>query len=230
MRLLTEGKGNAKIAKSDRNSKYLSAIVHLLPHRLSGWNVCSHASVGCMSTCLNLSGLGILSSVQQARLNRTKFLFQSKDNFFDQLYKELESFTKKCKKQKRKPAIRLNGTSDLDMTRFKSTIYKDWPHIQFYDYTKDYARARFWLDGTYPSNYYLLFSRSETNEEHCWDLLSKGMNVAVVFRSKLLPKAWRGYKCINGDNSDLRFLDKSPRIVALSAKGLAKKDQTGFVV
>jgi hypothetical protein len=34
---------------------------------------------------------------------------------------------------------------------------------------------------------------------------------------------------INGDESDLRFLDKQGVVVGLIEKGLAKKDETGFV-
>ena len=35
---------------------------------------------------------------------------------------------------------------------------------------------------------------------------------------------------INGDQHDLRFLDKPNRIVALKAKGDAIKDESGFTV
>ena len=35
---------------------------------------------------------------------------------------------------------------------------------------------------------------------------------------------------INGDTTDLRFQDEQGVIVGLVAKGLGKKDETGFVV
>jgi hypothetical protein len=35
---------------------------------------------------------------------------------------------------------------------------------------------------------------------------------------------------INGDEHDLRFLDHQGVIVGLVEKGLAKKDETGFVI
>ena len=38
-----------------------------------------------------------------------------------------------------------------------------------------------------------------------------------------------GFDVINGDESDLRFLDKQGVVVGLIEKGLAKKDETGFV-
>jgi hypothetical protein len=59
--------------------------------------------------------------------------------------------------------------------------------------------------------------------------LNAGGNVAVVFRG-LLPSTWQGKTVVNGDESDLRFLDLSNVIVGLVEKGLAKKDETGFVV
>jgi len=35
---------------------------------------------------------------------------------------------------------------------------------------------------------------------------------------------------VSGDETDLRFLDKKGVVVGLTEKGLAKKDETGFVV
>ena len=61
------------------------------------------------------------------------------------------------------------------------------------------------------------------------DALDKGMNVAVVFRKEYNLKTWRGVKVTDGDKDDLRFLDPKRHIVALYAKGKAKKDTTGFV-
>jgi hypothetical protein len=75
----------------------------------------------------------------------------------------------------------------------------------------------------------LTFSRSETNEALAVDVLRNGGNVAVVFAG-VLPSAWQGYNVVNGDESDLRFLDKKNVVVGLRAKGDAKKDTTGFVV
>ena len=53
-------------------------------------------------------------------------------------------------------------------------------------------------------------------------LKNKG-RVAVVFKNGL-PTEFDGYKVINGDDTDLRFLDDTGIIVGLNAKGSAKKD------
>jgi hypothetical protein len=58
--------------------------------------------------------------------------------------------------------------------------------------------------------------------------ISNGMYVAVVFKS--VPETYLGRPVINGDETDLRFLDPRGVIVGLKAKGKAKKDTTGFVV
>jgi hypothetical protein len=69
------------------------------------------------------------------------------------------------------------------------------------------------------------------------DILSKGFNVAMVFDK--LPETYMGYKVINGDENDLRFLDEKNVIVGLKYKkmtgfGGAKKNiealQNGFVI
>lgn len=50
------------------------------------------------------------------------------------------------------------------------------------------------------------------------------------FLKTRLPETWRGFKVIDGDESDLRFLDEKGVIVGLRAKGKARKDKSGFVV
>jgi hypothetical protein len=72
-----------------------------------------------------------------------------------------------------------------------------------------------------PSNYHLTFSRSEINNDIAMDLLSKGNNVAMVFDK--LPETYLGYKVVNGDETDLRFLDEKNVIVGLKYKKVTGK-------
>ena len=104
------------------------------------------------------------------------------------------------------------------------TLFELFPTIKFYDYTKDATR----FDKELPKNYHLTFSRSEKNDDDVKKLLKLGVNVAVVFNK--LPETYQGKKVINGDITDLRFLDKQNVIVGLSAKGFGKKDKLGFVL
>jgi hypothetical protein len=121
-----------------------------------------------------------------------------------------------------RPAVRLNATSDQPKMALR--MAEQFPNIQFYDYTK----IKEVFDWSLPKNYYPTFSRSETNWDECVEILDGGGNVAVVFTNR--PNYYKGHEVINGDESDLRFLDKRGVIVGLSAKGKGKKDNTGFVV
>jgi len=106
-------------------------------------------------------------------------------------------------------------------------IMEAFSTVQFYDYTKHRNRRDL------PSNYHLTFSRSEANNDAALEWLAAGGNVAVVFDTKkgqALPETWNGYRVIDGDLTDLRFLDDKNVVVGLRAKGPARKDTSGFVV
>ena len=45
-----------------------------------------------------------------------------------------------------------------------------------------------------------------------------------------VPETFRGFQVINGDDTDLRFLDKPGTIIGLKAKGQGRKDDSGFVI
>jgi hypothetical protein len=85
-----------------------------------------------------------------------------------------------------------------------------------------------YLNGELPKNYHLTFSRKENNQAQVELILSMGGNVAVVFDE--LPKTYLGKEVVNGDETDLRFLDKKGVVIGLKAKGKGKKDESGFVV
>jgi hypothetical protein len=86
-----------------------------------------------------------------------------------------------------------------------------------------------YLNGKMPANYHLTFSRKENNQAMVELIAKMGGNVAVVFADKL-PATYLGKPVIDGDETDLRFLDGKGVIVGLKAKGKAKKDESGFVV
>lgn len=176
--------------------------------------------------CLNTAGRGQMDMVQQVRLSRTLLLKNDRAAFEAQLEKEVARLIASATRAKMIPAIRINGTSD--MPSLAMPLAEKFPSVQFYDYTKlpkPWTRVR--------PNYDITFSRSETNLSDCLDALHNGINVAVVFSTKkteALPDSYLGFEVINGDEHDLRFLDKKGVIVGLTAKGRAKKDTTGFVV
>ena len=232
-------------AKTVKGQKYgvLTAVMYLAPADLSGFNVCSMAVLaGCKEPCLNTAGHGVFNSVQAARVRRTRFFFEDRQGFMLQLVKEIEALIKKATKLNLKPAVRLNGTSDIkwENVRFdyefafgkvrSVTIFQLFPEVQFYDYTKIPNRKP-------PSNYHLTFSYSDRAEfkKYNEQAVRKGLNIAVVFESPEMVQdkmrnGFMGLRVVDGDESDVRFTDDSGVVVALYAKGKAKKDTSGFVV
>ena len=230
MALLTMGYQSPKIKKSDESGMgYLSCIMYLAPYKLSGYNTCSAATEGCIKGCLNTSGRGRTNSVQEARIRRTKMFFEERLSFIATLRFEVAKFVRKCNKLGKKPAIRLNGTSDIMWESVLPELIREFPEVQWYDYTKIFKRMVRFCRGEFPKNYHLTFSKSELNLEECQAILQLGGNVAVVFRNKNLPQSYLGSPVHNADETDLRFLDK-PGVQGLYAKGKAKRDDSGFVM
>lgn len=230
MKLLNSG--NSKTVKGEE-SGFRTFGIHLAPATLSGHNVCFWASRGCKMACLNTAGRGAMSSVQTARINKTKFFFKDRFGFMEQLIKEISSAIKSATKAGLTPCFRLNLTSDIPweaITHEGKNIFQHFPHWQFYDYSKGFSRVAKLSNSKLAPNYNLTYSRSEeTKDEEIKALTDQGINVAVVFRGEL-PKSYLGIPVVDGDKNDLRFLDPRGVIVGLIEKGLAKKDETNFVV
>lgn len=218
--------GNHKTSKGE-SFGWKTYGLHLSPFNISGNNVCPNASAGCAAACLNTAGRGAMRNVQEARIRKTQFFFNDREGFLRQLFKEIKSSIKSATRKELNSCFRLNLTSDIAWERYIIPAFKNH---QFYDYTKSKTRMRRFLQGKLPENYHLTFSRSEdTKDSEVKEFCSAGGNVAVVFRGHL-PSKWKGIKVVDGDISDLRFQDEQGVIVGLVAKGLGKKDETGFVV
>ena len=191
-----------------------------------------------------------MSNVQSARMRKAQWFYYDRTSFMFQLYHDVQKFVGYCKKRNIQPCVRLNGTTDIqwelipvltkELAQYKgidknANIFEQFPEVQWYDYTKIANRRK----AKDIPNYHLTWSYSNADPRYAAMLdtaIENGMNAAVVFRSnfiKVVPKCWHkwnGYPVIDGDKDDLRFLDpKGGHIVALYAKGAAKKDQTGFV-
>ena len=225
-------KGNSKTIKGEKYG-WKTYGIHLSPNIVSGYNVCFDATTGCIDACLDTSGRGAMPSVQTARTNKTKRFFQDRKGFLTDLWKEVTSAVKSATKKESKFCMRPNLTSDLPWESIKhkgQSLMDAFNPCRFYDYTKSLKRFTRFLAGELPENYHLTYSRSEeTTDALVIALCKSGGNVAVVFRERL-PETWLGFEVLNGDENDLRFKDKKGCIVGLIEKGLAKKDETGFVV
>jgi hypothetical protein len=248
-RLLTPG--NPKTEKG-KGQGYWTFILHMSPADLSGYNVCPLATAGCKHACLNTAGRGGISrggiltydavasgvrnEIQNARRLRTRAFFEHRAEFMALLIVEITKAIRRARKLGYIPVFRLNGTSDI---RWESipigslpNIMAAFPDVQFYDYTKLPNRKHI------PANYHITFSLADGNDAHAYAALNNGINVAAVFRDKstvaryietgfVLGGMQTPVAC--GDDTDLRFLDAPGHVIALYAKGNAKRDQSGFV-
>jgi len=221
---------NAKTVKGEKVG-YTTYIMYLAPHTQNskGINLCPHASEGCAKACLFGSGSARFEKTQQGKINKTEYFLANRKAFLEQLVNEIAKIEKRHAKSKKKFAVRLNGTSDIRFEKLKingKNIFDTFPNVQFYDYTKN--PIRMFMD--MPKNYHLTFSMSEDNKDICLDMLKAGKNVAMVFgikKSKPLPNEYMGFKVINGDETDLRFLDDDNVIVGLKYKMIMTQGQ-GF--
>ena len=225
--------GSTKINKSNTiQDEYFSRILYLAPDDLADGKrtVCPYAKIAkCNEACLNTAGLGgVYSSIQKSRIRKTLMFLNETEKFFDLLIKDIDKFVKECDKLGKKPALRLNGTSDIqwetiEVEGFKN-IFEMYPNIQFYDYTKIPTRKV-----SHIANYHLTWSYSQANDKYASLFEKVPYNKAVVFMDAL-PSMFKGLKVIDGDKHDMRFLDKTNSVVGLLAKGKAKQDDTGFVI
>jgi len=230
------GVTNSKTIKGEKDG-YLTGILYLSPaDSVTKKTLCAYAEkAGCKNGCLYTAGRGKFNSVHMARVRKTIFYLFYRNEFMRVLANDIERLQRKAIREDLKLAIRLNGTSDIqwEHERFISSdgtsytnIFEAFPENIFYDYSKIPTRKG-------PKNYHLTFSYS--NRPEYAKVVDKSeaknptRNIAVVFNGEL-PTTYRNKTVINGDKTDLRFLDKDNVIVGLTAKGKAKHDTSGFVV
>ena len=243
---------NPKTVKGQKRG-YMTAVLYLAPSNVSGFDVCPMAlQAGCREACLNYAGRAAIAkgnaliatdggmvpdnAIQRARIARTKWFFEDRRAFMAALVLEISRFIRKAKRAGLTPAIRLNGTSDLLWETIPAsnnglTIFDIFPDFQFYDYTKIAKR----VDRALPANYHITLSYSEANlryKNRMQRAHEGGANMAMVVRDRQSKEMVlsANEKAIDGDAHDLRFTDPDGALVVLTAKGRAKKDQSGFVV
>ena len=221
--------------RKGESAGWLTGILYLRPATSGGGaNICPASTPECRALCLVTSGRGAMSSVQRGRQRKTDWWHRDTAGFMDQLALDIEALVRAAGRRGLIPAVRLNGTSDVDWTQYPvrghAHIFDAFSSVQFYDYTKRIdilSRPR-------PANYDLTFSRSEKNGRVTTRMLAAGTRTAVVFavgRHDPLPASWLGRAVVDGDKDDLRFLDRAGVVIGLRAKGSARRAPVGgFVV
>lgn len=244
--LLASPESNPKVAKNGKLG-VLTAPMHLAPFNLSGFQVCPQASKGCAAACLHTAGNpAYMEGKHKSRIAKTQAYFRNRDAFMALLAFEIEALVRKAKRLGMTPGIRLNATSDLPWER--RTINVDgqdillmdaFRKVEFYDYTKVTKRALAAAHGKMPSNYHLTFSKTEDNDADVAKVLEAGGNVSAVFSLERYKLAMTEGAALvvgeivpvcDGDEHDFRPADPRGVIVALKAKGDAKKDTSGFTI
>ena len=229
MQQLLSISNDAKTVKGEKYG-YRTHVLYLAPGDLSGNEVCFWRSEECFKACLYLSGRGYMKSVQASRIAKTKRYFADKKQFINDLCEEIHKTSLSANKAGYIPVYRLDGTSDLGLAQKIAPKFK---HLQFYDYTKNFKRKP-------KTNWHITYSFDGGNWQNCRRILSNSKNVgskivgpcgnvAIVFKNKL-PTHYRGWPVIDGDQNDLRFLDRKNSIVGLKIKGGKKPAINQFFV
>ena len=192
--------------------------LYLASSDASGINVCPNSDM-CREACLvgsgyaKIDGLAGHNRVTKSRITKTRLFFANRPLFMRLMLIEINRGINEAIRKNYQFSIRLNCTSDISPVAFAlngKNILEMYPNVQFYDYTKN--KNRWKLLSKYP-NYYVTFSRdgSVENEKECLEYLKMGGTVAVVFgvlKKDQLPKMWKGYEVLCGDDYDYRPWDK----------------------
>jgi hypothetical protein len=224
------GESSAKTIKG-QSIGFLTGIVYLVPDD----TLCAAARfAGCMQACLKSAGRGAFDSVQIARQSKTDYFYNHQEAFLLSIAADIWTLKNKAARLKLTPLVRLNGTSDICYENLPvidgKNLFQLFPEVQFYDYTKHPSRN---LEGKTAGNYDLTYSFSAVTPEK---MSRKGLSnlhnirVAVVFQKRAeIPAEFRGWPVVDGDDTDVRHIEPARVVVALYAKGKAKRDFGGFV-
>ena len=221
---------NPKTIKGEKK-KVRTGVLYLSPAKKSGVNLCPMAHIaGCEDPCLDEAGRGAMTSVQMSRLRKTLFMLQYNELFTAMLKREVQVHIRYSLARDFIPAIRPNGTTDVrwELSLWDFMVETTNLGARWYDYTK--IANRIIPD---PKVYDLTFSYSGKPEYRRFVDTAKamGMRIAVVFRYQhQIPEVFEGMRTVDGDDSDLRFLEPQGVVSALYAKGKAVHDTSGFVV
>jgi hypothetical protein len=171
--------------------------------------------------------------IQKTRINKTLWILTNPTFMVDWMVKEITLHKQRAERKGYSFSIRINCTSDLDVSKLQNSdgknLFELFPDVQFYDYTKIFRRIG-QMD-IYP-NYDITYSYNGLNYRECIEALNIGVRVAMVFE-KTLPDTYKGYKVINGDKYDTRYIDPKDAIVGLVFKRVRDKidlSKTPFVI
>lgn len=202
---------SAKAKKSDKKfNQYTNVILYLVAADYLGPKLCVNFD-NCKKGCLLWSGHGGNYGCMRGRVMKTLCYLIYPNEFRARLKRDLVLAKSAAKKLGKKLVLRLNGTTDLNPKAFDLPYD---PEVIRYEYTKCLAYTM------KPSNSHIHYTYSFFgNVSEAKQALANGVNVTIVINSLAdLPDWAKDYNLINGDDHDLRFLDKKGSVIYLIAK------------
>ena len=214
--ILTAPGANTKLSKA---SPLPIWGLTLAPAGMSGYQMCPWRSTECERACLGVTaGRSRFGNVQQARINKTRYLVEWPLSFWCEVLWDLQTRTR-CGGNF---AFRGNVLSDIPYESVFPELLTI-PNV-CYDYTKSVHRAMASL--SWQHNYKLTLSYTGHNAEDCVNFLHKGGNVAAVVnvpKKQAMPDeitiGGHKFPLINGDINDARWTDPCGVVVGLKPKG-----------
>jgi hypothetical protein len=219
---------SAKISKNGKKG-YITGVLYLAAADNVGIPICPQATEGCAKACLFGTGRNSMKKEKDliSRSNKSQFLktvlfFANRSFFMDWLFAEIATMEKKAAKKGLKPAVRLNGTSDIGINTFTNSngvnVLEAFPNIQFYDYTKVPNQLKKVTD-----NYDVTFSFGGfANIDNVFKARLNGKRIAVPFAKETFggkfPDTFLGHPVVDGDETDLTFLHPEKVVLGLKVK------------
>jgi len=223
---------DAKTVKGQTQG-WTTAIFYGAPGDIIGYNLCGGKTPECFMFCIFNTGRGQQGATTRARIVKTLCMLRDPDRFFTAIRKQLERLHRSGKRV----AVRLNGTTDLAWTRWIGDTMHDLydrDRFRFYDYVKDtrtlmFGRLLNKQAGTKIIRY--TQSVSEYNYRLFLKAAHRGEGQWAVVSNTLQPGDWVGHlECVDGDGTDLRFLDPEDCIVILRPKGKLAGVESDFII
>lgn len=218
--------------------------LHGLP-TLPALGVCIGSSAECRKSCLVWAGQNqAVAHNNIVKGMRLGALLSEPAAFIRMTIDSIRKHIKACEKAGQVPYFRPNILSDLPWELFFPDLWRVFPELAVYDYTKEPNRETRhlghldWRAKGATENalrYDLTFSFAGDNMPDVRDELSAGRRVAVVFLRGLkhgtkgekgyvapepFPERFLGQEVIDGDAHDLRPLDPQGTVVGLRFKSL----------
>jgi hypothetical protein len=147
----------------------------------TGWTLCAGSSAFCRNACLVFTGKNALGGVNDwKKAGLALAMLADPVAYFRLLVLSVERGVKEAKKQDTVFFARMNLLSDIPWEELVPWLFKMFPTVKFYDYTKVYGRDPLGRHGI--KNYDLTFSFSGTNKNLVTrSLYEDNRRVAVVF-------------------------------------------------